>query len=71
MITLDELLNEGPLLVKGKVTGRIFMVSAIRGTGGVIGVAPYDEGRPRPTDGEHLMLSAEKRDEYFQKLDRL
>lgn len=70
MITLDELLTEGPLLVRGRITNHTFMVSAIRGTGGVIGVAPYERGAARPAKGKHLMMDANLREQYFSKLDR-
>jgi hypothetical protein len=71
MITLDELLRDGPLLVKGKVTKAIFMVSAVRGTGGVIGIAAYEPNEPRPSDKKHLMLSANRREQYLLKLDKV
>jgi hypothetical protein len=71
MITLEDLLENGPLKVQGQITKAIFMVSAVRGTGGVIGIAAYECDESRPSAGKHLMLTVRQRETYLSKLDKV
>lgn len=49
----------------------IFMVSAIRSTGGVIGIAAYEQGGCCPPDSKHMLMDSNLREQYFQRLDRI
>jgi hypothetical protein len=70
LVLLDELLR-GPRRVRPagtRATGRQFMLSAVTGTGGVIGVAAYQIGAKRPAPSQHLLLSVRSREEWLSRL---
>jgi len=65
-VTVGEMLK-GPRRVR-RVRTRRFMVSVIKATGGVIGVATYTVGEKRPSPSHHQTLPACLRDEWFSRL---
>lgn len=69
-VTLESLeASNSPRRVRTISTGKEFMISAVRGTAGVVAVAPFEIGSARPAPGEHKMLEWWEREAWFAELE--
>lgn len=65
---LKEILNKGPKLVRYNNEANFMLSVRSSRFGSVIGIAPFAIGGKCPRHGEHKMLPAFAREDYFSKL---
>lgn len=69
-VTLQALeSSKAPRKVRAIPTGKEFMISAVRGTAGVVALAPFEIGADCPPAGAHKLLEWWEREAWFAELE--